>query len=393
MNKFFNRKILVACLLASLLPSLLAQSRISIDPKAPGPRDSLAAPPVSRLLQPNKTRAPTAAPTSQQRAAEYIVALVNSEPITNTDVQNRVDRLLESEADASRLPQTELARRVLERLVMERIQLQEAKDYGLKIDDAAVDAAERSVAQQNDVSPDELRRRITEAGISREQMRRELREQLAFAKLREREVEAKVKISDLDIDRYLQEQRANTKADGAAGEINLAHVLVAVPESASEAQVAALKRRADAIAARAGGGEDFAKLANETSDAPDRVNGGALGLRGPERYPPLFVQATQGLGVGGVAGPVRSGAGFHVLKVLVRNQAGGDNVVTQSRLRHILLRIDGARDEAAAIRQLADYKRQIQAGRTDFATLAREHSQDGSAKDGGELGWHATSDF
>ena len=332
----------------------------------------------------------TSAPTRQ--AAGFIVALVNSEPITNNDVVTRMERVLQSGGDATRMPRQELAKLVLERLIAERAQLQLAKENGVRIDDAAVDQAEQSVARQNQISVDEMRQRIAADGITRDEFRGDLRRELTLTRLRERELEAKVKVGDLEIDEYLREQRTNPAA--GALEMNIAHVLVAVPEAATEAQIASLQQKAQGIAQRARSGEDFAKLARDVSDAPDKVGGGALGLRAADRYPALFVESTQTTPVGGIVGPVRSGAGFHVLKVLAKSQlGGGDAVASQAQVRHILLRVDAKRSTDQAIAQLADYKRRIVAGTSQFEGLARDNSQDGSAGAGGDLGWRRTAEF
>ncbi len=351
-------------------------------------RNPAALAPATRAVRPP---GPAAAPV--QRSAEYIVALVNSEPITNSDVQLRIARVLQNgNSDAARMPRAELARLVLERLISERAQLQLAKEVGIKVDDASIDQAEQIVARQNQISLAEMRQRIAADGITREEFRADLRRELLLTRLRERELEPKVKIGDLEIDEFLREQRSNPGA--APQEINIAQVLVAVPERASEAQLASLQQKAQGIAQRARSGEDFAKLARELSDSPDRASGGALGLRSVDRYPPLFLDATQSTAVGGVAGPVRSGAGFHVLKVLAKSQVGtGDAVVSQAQVRHILLRVDAQRSTEQAIAQLQDFKRRIQGGTANFEGLARDNSQDGSAKDGGDLGWRRTADF
>ncbi|WPH14085.1 peptidylprolyl isomerase [Variovorax paradoxus] len=348
-----------------------------------GPR---LAPPVPR------TAPSTAAPV--QRAAEYIVALVNSEPITNTEVQSRVTRLMRENAEAERVPRAELTRLVLERLISERAQLQLAKENGIKVDDVAIDQAEQTVARQNQVSVEELRRRVVAEGLSLREFRNDLRDQLLLTRLRDREVESKVKISDSEADEYLRDQRNAPTKDAALQNINLAHLLVAVPENATEAQVATLQQRAQGLAQRARSGEDFAKLVQENSDSPDRANGGAVGMRSADRYPSLFVEATQSTPVNGIAGPIRSGAGFHVLKVLAKAQIGAaDATVTQTQVRHILLLNDPRRTTAQAVAQLAEFKRRLQAGNADFAGLARDNSQDASAKEGGDLGWSRPGQF
>ncbi|MES2245959.1 MAG: peptidylprolyl isomerase [Pseudomonadota bacterium] len=335
---------------------------------------------------------PAAAPV--QRSAEYIVALVNSEPITNTEVQSRVTRLIRENPDAERVPRAELTRLVLERLITERAQLQLAKENGIKVDDVAIDQAEQTVARQNEISLTELRSRVAAEGISAREFRNDLRDQLLLTRLRDREVESKVKISDTEADEYLREQRESAVKNNALLNLNIAQLLVAVPENATDAQLAAAQKKATDLAQRARSGEDFAKLVRENSDSPDRANGGALGLRSADRYPPVFVEATQSTAVNGIAGPVRSGAGFHVLKVLTKAQVGAsDASITQTQVRHILLMNDPKRTTAQAVAQLQEFKRRVQSGTADFAGLARDNSQDASAKEGGDLGWSRPGQF
>ncbi|MDB5826975.1 MAG: molecular chaperone SurA [Variovorax sp.] len=338
--------------------------------------------------------APSASGPAVQRSAEFIVALVNSEPITNNDVQSRMSRILKENAEAERAPRAELARLVLERLILERAQLQLAKESRITVDDVAVDQAEQTVARQNQLSLSELRSRVVADGISLDEFRSDLRNQLTLTRLRDREVDGKLKITDLDVDQYLREQRLNASAKVSSPDINLAQVLVAVPDNASEADVVKAQQKAQGIAQRARGGEDFAKLARELSDSPERVNGGAIGLRSADKYPPLFVDATQSTAVNGIVGPIRSGAGFHVLKVLAKGQPGAaEGSTTQTQVRHILLLSDPKTTTAQQVAKLAEFKRRIQGGTADFAGLARDNSQDGSAKDGGELGWSRPGQF
>lgn len=339
---------------------------------------------------------PAARPASTtQRAADYIVAVVNSEPITNNELRARLARIEQqlTQQGGARPSRDLLARQVLERLISEKAQLQVAQETGVKVDDAAVDQAELSVARQNEIDVPEMRRRLAQDGIALSQFREELRNQLLLTRVREREVEPRVRVNELDIDQFIQEQQGG--ADAAGVEINLAQVLVAVPENATDAQVLALQTRAARAAERARAGEDFAALARELSDAPDRNQaGGQLGLRSADRYPGLFIEATQSLRVGGIAGPVRSGAGFHVLKLVEKREANRPGMtVTQSHARHILLRPGSQLSESAARERLADFKRRILAGQADFASLARDNSQDGSARDGGDLGWAGPGQF
>ena len=347
----------------------------------------------ARLAAPaTAAAAATAAGAGTTRAADYIVAVVNSEPVTNHEVQVRAARIEQQLAQqgGTQPPRAALLREVLERVILDKAQLQAARELGIKVDDLAVTQAERGVAQQNNVSDAEMQRRLAADGISPERFREELRNQLLLQRLREREVDSRVKVSELDVDRYLREPQPTAAASAAAsggGAINLAQVLVAVPENASPAEVAKLQARAQEVADKARAGGDFAALARDYSAAPEAAAGGAMGLRPLSRYPELFAQAAQSLEAGAVAGPLRSGAGFHILKVLDKPGAGVSVTAIKTRARHILLTTGPQLSETQAAAQLADYRRRILAGQADFAALAREHSKDGSAKDGGDLGW------
>jgi peptidyl-prolyl cis-trans isomerase SurA len=341
----------------------------------------------------NGNTAPRAASTSP-RSADFIVAVVNSEPITNNEVRQRLLRAEQQMAQqgAPMPPREELSRQVLERLVTEKAQLQLARENNVKVDESAVDTAEANVARQNQVSVNELRRRMAIDGIVLSQFRGDLRNQLLLQRLREREIEPRVRVSDLEVDQYIRDQQGST--DVSAMELNLAQILVAVPEGASEAQINALQTKAQGLAARARAGEDFAALARQFSEAPDRAAGGVLGLRNAERYPPLFVDAVYTLRTGGIAGPLRSGAGFHILKVIEKLQGGMPGVnITQSHARHILLRVGPQLSESAARERLSDFRKRVLAGQADFATLAKENSQDSSAASGGDLGWSNPGQF
>ena len=331
-------------------------------------------------------KVPATTVQSAPRQADYIAAVVNSEPVTHSEVRSRMARLLRPLArqGGALPPQDVLAREALEQLIQERVQVQLARESGIVVDDLAVEQAAQSVARQNEVSTAEMYRRLEGDGIAREAFREELRRQLMQQRLRERDVDARVRVSEVEIDQFLRDQPA---AAASATELHLGHVLVAVPEGASPAQLAAAQARAQSVADKARAGGDFAALAREFSEAPEASRGGLMGLRLADRYPELFVEATQALPVGGIAGPLRSGAGFHVLKVVDRSRGGMPTAVTQSHARHILLRVGADLSETAAAARLADYRRRIVAGQADFAALAREHSQDASAKQGGDLGW------
>jgi len=332
--------------------------------------------------------------TSGPRTVDFIVALVNSEPITNNEVRARLQRVEQQMAQqgATVPPRAQLVPQVLEQLVGERVQIQQAQALGIQVDEATLVQAEESIAAQNQMSLAEFRRRLAAEGVDANRLRSDLRNQILLQRLREREVESQVQVSEGDIDSYIREQNTNVALSEL--QLNLAHVLVLVPEGASEARVGELQARAQQVADRARSGGDFAALAREFSDAPERVDGGEFGLRPADRLPDLFVNAARALAVGEVAGPLRSPAGFHVLKLLEKRQAGlPDAFVTQTRARHILLRVTPQLSAQAAGEQLARYRQQIAEGKARFEDLARAHSQDGSAPQGGDLGWASPGQF
>ncbi|MEO5659181.1 MAG: peptidylprolyl isomerase, partial [Polaromonas sp.] len=351
-----------------------------------------------RLLAPAAAPAASAAPRAgaapAQRQADFIVVVVNSEPITNNEVRLKLLRTEQQlkQQGTTLPPRSELLPQLLERMISDKAQLQAAQASGGKIDDNAIESAIESVARQNQITVDELRSRLKADGIDYALFRSELRDDLLINRLRQREVESRVTVSEQEIDEYLRNQE--NLAGAAPTALNLAEILLAVPENATPERVAALEAKARQVLERARAGADFAALANELSASPSRSNGGQMGLRSADRYPPLFVEATQKLRAGALAGPVRSPAGFHILKVIEKRQGGlPDAVVTQTHARHILLRLTPQLTEAAAVEKLAGFRKRIVAGQADFAALARENSQDGSAKEGGDLGWVSPGAF
>lgn len=327
------------------------------------------------------------------RAVDFIVAVVNSEPVTNSEVLAMRTRLLrELLGRGGTLPSpAQLNQEALDMLINEKAQLQQAQELGIRIDDDQIDQAEANIAAGNQLSREALHQRLAREGIALSTFRAQLKNQLTLSRLREREVDARIRISEQDIELYLREQ--NQSAANAPAEINLAMILVAVPENASESEVQAAQARAADIAQRARRGEDFAALAKTYSQAFDKGNnGGVMGLRSADRYPELFVQAVRSLRPQQVTEPVRSGAGFHVLKLLELRQASGVTVV-QTRARHILLRPTAQVSRDQAVGRLQALREDIVAGRIAFARAAQEFSQDGSAAQGGDLGWTSPGQF
>ena len=327
--------------------------------------------------------------STSPRLADHIVAVVNQELVTNAEVQQRVAAARAEAARAgARLPSDDqLRRQVLESMIDERAQLTHARDSGLHVEDPELDRAVANVAQQNRLTLPQLRERLQREGIDFQRFRSNIRDQILLERVREREVQSRIKISDGEIDTLL----AGRASGVAPPDYNVAQLLVSVPESAGEAEVAERRAIAEKALARAKSGDDFAKLVGELSDGA-KDNGGALGLRSADRLPDLFVVAVTPLRAGDVAPQlVKSGAGFHVLKLLERRDGG--LMVTQTHARHILLRTSEQLPQPAAIARLAEMKQQIVNGQASFTQLARDNSEDGSAAQGGELGWASPGQF
>lgn len=322
---------------------------------------------------------------------DFIVAVVDSVPITNHDVTLRVPQLRDQLNQQGRaVPEADALLKVaLERLIIERALLEFARNAGVTIEDDAVDQAEQRIAAQNQMSPSAWQQKLSAEGISAARFRQNVRDQLTLQRLTERNVPSRIRISDVEIDQAVRERQAANS--GTNPDIDLGHILITVPEKATASEVAALQDKAQAVLARVKRGDDFGAVAKENSEGPERDKGGLMGLRPANRYPSLFVEAIQNLQVNDST-VVRSGAGFHVLK-LVTQRASQVVTITQTRARHILLRPGGQLSQTTARAQLANYKRQIESGKADFAKLAREHSEDGSASDGGDLGWSSPGMF
>lgn len=316
---------------------------------------------------------------------DRVVAVVNKEVITQFELAERTSQVQKElqRRGASRLDHSEIERQVLERLVFEKVQLQYARETGMRVDDLELDRTVNRVAEGNKLSLTEFRQRLEADGIPFDKFREELRNEILLNRLRDREVTSKLTVSAAEIDNLVIEQ-SEKKEVGT--EYDIAHILVRVPEQATPAQVEARRARAEEVVRRLKEGTDFAQLAATYSDAPDALQGGAMGWRGQQRLPELFVEALKGLKPGGVSGVFRSPAGFHVIRLNEMRGAGAPLLVEQAHVRHILVRTNELVSEDEAKRKLLGLRDRIVNG-VNFAELARLNSDDGSASRGGDLGW------
>ncbi|MFG6467958.1 peptidylprolyl isomerase [Roseateles sp. BYS87W] len=336
-------------------------------------------------------QAPAQTPTLQP--GDYIAAVVNQDVVAASEVVQRTERLRqEARQRGEVMPETTgLRKQALEALIEDRVLVTYARENGQRVDEAELDRVVANVAAQNKLTMEQLRERLKQDGTDYKSFRENLRDQMMTERVREREVQGRIKITDAEIDAYLDKKRADL-ANG--GQLNLAQVLVPVPERSTEAQIAERKARAEAALARIKAGEDFARVAREISEDSNKERGGEIGLRPADRLPDVFVTAVQGLKTGEVASTLlRSGAGFHILKVVERQGAASLTQSVQTRARHILLRPSAQLTAEVAARRLSEFKRQIEGGQAKFEQLAKDNSEDGSAPEGGDLGWMGAGGF
>jgi peptidyl-prolyl cis-trans isomerase SurA len=323
------------------------------------------------------------------RPLDAIVAVVNDEVITRNELNARmaqVERQLRQQ-NINPPARDVLEKQVLERLIVDRTQIQYAKENGIRVDDVMLDRAIARIAEQNKVNMQQMRDRLEKDGITFTRFREEIREEIMLSRIREREVESQIQVSDAEIDEFLREQKNNE----STAEADIAQILVRVPDGATPEIIEQRRLRAQQALTQVQGGADFGRVAASFSDGFEATRGGEMGWRKLDRYPQLFVDAVRPLKDGAVTPSLlRSGAGFHILKLLGRrnDQPGIAQTTTQTKVRHILLRSgENGLTDAEAQRRLAEYKREIEAKAADFADLAKKYSRDGSAAQGGDLGW------
>lgn len=316
---------------------------------------------------------------------DRVVAVVNDEVITSSELRGRLtqaERQLANQGTPK--PAASLLRQqVLERIVLERIQLQQAKLRGVVVDDGTLDRTVQRIAEQNKLSVADLSREVEKEGLTWKQFRENIRNEIIMARLREREVDAFVTVSDAEVEAV--QKAGDSLAKGQ--EYKLAHIFLKAPEGATPEQWMALGRRADEVMRAINAGEDFQKLAVTYSGAQDAMQGGVIDWRSYEGVPPLFAEHLEGMNKGAVSKLLRSPAGLHVFKLLdVRPRETQKVEVEQTRARHILIRSSDVSGEAQAVRKLEDLAQRIRNG-VDFAEMARSHSSDITSAKGGDLGW------
>ncbi|MCK9285531.1 MAG: peptidylprolyl isomerase [Rhodocyclaceae bacterium] len=324
----------------------------------------------------------TAAPID----ADRIVAVVNNEAITMLELTARVANVeRQFSGQGQQLPpKAVLQRQVLDRLIVERAQIQFAQETGLEVSDEELDTSVRRIAEDNRLSVADFRAALERDGVSWRKFREEVRGEIVVGRLRDRDVTSRVTVSDGEIDNYLANVAAGADPDV---QLEMAHIIIAIPEQPSSEQLMQLSKHADQVLARLKAGEDFAQVATATSESPDALKGGILGARSADRLPAIYAEAAQKLKPGEISPVLRSPAGFHIVKLIDRHGGvSGLPALRQTHARHILIRINEVVSDADARHKLDALRERLVNG-ADFAELARLYSNDLSAAKGGDLGW------
>jgi len=332
---------------------------------------------------------PAGAAPAEPVEADRIVAVVSDEVITSYDLRARLDEAVKQlkKQGTPLPPQDILERQLLERMIIDRIQLQFARETGLKVDEAQLDQAIGRIAAGNKMTQQQFRLALEKDGVNYARFREEIRDEMTTVRLREREVDGKIVISDGEVDLYL----AGQAGAGGGEEIQIAHILLRAPESASPEQLQKLRLRGEQAVKRAKAGENFAQLTAAFSDAPDALQGGNLGWRPLERLPQIYAEAAVRMKQGEVSDLLRSSAGFHIIKLVGKRGGSAPASIQQTRARHILIKVNEVVSEPEARRKIENVRERLVNG-GDFAELARLYSQDGSAAKGGDLGWISPGD-
>ncbi len=324
--------------------------------------------------------------------ADSILVVVNDEVITRNELEERT-RAIEGRMKAQKMaipPYAEFRKQLLERMIVDRAQLQLAKESGIRVDDSMLDRAISRIAESNKMSLQDFRNQIEREGTSFARFREDIRDDITMQRVREREVDNRIQISQAEVDHYIDVE-ANSLLEQQ--ELNLAQILIRIPENASAEQIAQRRQRADDVMRQVRSGGDFAKIAATYSDASDALKGGELGWRPKDRLPELFVEAVAKLKAGQISQMIKSPNGFHIVKLIdqrvatVAKQNPLKDTIQQTHVRHILIKVNQVVSAADAKRKLQDLRARLINKAATFDELAKLHSNDGSASKGGDLGW------
>lgn len=316
---------------------------------------------------------------------DRIVALVEQTVITEKELNDKIESFVSQirrQNPNAELPANEvIQKQILERMIIEKLQISFAQQTGLKVDDAQLDKTIERVAEQNKMDIAEFKKVLVSDGVNYRKFRENLRNEILLARLKEREVDSKLTITEAEIDNFLSLQKKEQ-----TDEYHLSHILIRTPEDASPSKLNELKQKAEQAYAQLNAGKDFAKVSASYSDAPNALEGGDLGWKNSNQLPSLFAEALLTLKAGETTSILRSPNGFHILKVVERRGGSSPLVVNQVHLRHILIKVNEVTSEKDARQKMELIRERAEHGE-NFADLAKQFSEDSSASNGGDLGW------
>jgi len=365
-------------------PEPKAVRAVKPKPKAiPAEEEESEPEPVPARSGKAKSRVPVTAQT-EAAAIDRIVAVVDNDVITLHELQNRTKMVMDQLKKQGTPPPPEdvLQKQLLERLITDRLQLQIAAQTGLRVDDNQLDKTMERIAEQNKLSMTDLRAAIERDGMSYQKFRADIRNEIILARMREREVDNRINVTETEIDNFLTSQAASQDADM----FEIAHILVRAPEEGSPETLQKLRAKVEEALKKLQSGTDFAQISASYSDAPNALEGGKLGWKTASQLPELFLEAVKPLKAGDLTPILRSPNGFHIIKLLDRRGGSSPLVIEQTHARHILIKQSELVSDDEARHRMDELKVRVDNG-ADFAELARQHSEDGSASKGGDLGW------
>jgi peptidyl-prolyl cis-trans isomerase SurA len=323
---------------------------------------------------------------------DRIVAVVNESVVTRHELDTMLKAMVVQlqKQGVQPPPPAVLEKQMLDRIILNQVQLQLAKETGVTVSDNELDQTLRRIAEENKLSLHEFHNALERDGISFKKFRDEIRDEIVLVRLKEREVTNRVSVTEGEVDNFLHTQESSPTQNE---EYRIAHILIMVPDQASPSQLQMRRERAEAALTRLNSGVEFAQVAAEFSDAPDAMEGGLLDWRPAAQLTKIFADVLTPMKAGEVTPPIQSASGFHILKMVDRrSQNQAVTVVDQTHARHILVKISELTSETDAKRRVAELKDRLDNGGAKFEELAKAHSEDASAPTGGDLGWLSPGD-
>jgi len=375
-SRFLRRLAALSTLAIAALASAQAPTPAPAQPRTPAARTT-----------------PATAPRASDRTVllDRVVAVVNDEAVTQFEIDEQKKGILAQMKSQNVTPPAPdvLDKQLLDRLITERAVVQFAKENGVKVDDTQVERAILRIAQDNKMSMEEFRRALAKEGVAYDKYREDIRKEMVIQRLRDREVDSRVTVSDSEVEAFLASQ--NTQMGGSDVEYRLSHILVIVPEKASPDQIDAKRRRAEEALKQVRDGTDFAQVAAGFSDAPDALQGGSLGWRPAARLPTVFAEPVKAMKPGDVSPVLRSATGFHIVKLQETRNKNAPTVVEQTRARHILIKVNEIVSESEAKARIDRIHDRLDTG-AKFDDQAKLNSEDATSAKGGDLGWISPGD-